>query len=221
MNAALLWSSTVTILDLCHFHLNVKHVNGTRYGTRFIVSSRRQIMCIIAVLGPSPPCWCEPEGRCDTAGAQRPPRHLNNYDKRSGFAPPGTAVVLVILGVGIMEVDRTIWFLTTVGHELSSSGLNFCHKEIVLISCQRTSIIGLSVLLQVKWIPFNHRECHMRKQEEAMGKLGQDISTPSIMGSRSRVGQMHSLPAKNCKEAVPTWIHLCLQLGKDVSMYCM
>jgi len=50
----------------------------------------------------------------------------------------------------------------------------------------------------------------MRKQEEAMGKWRQDISTPSILGSQSRVSPMHSLPTKNCKEVVPTWIHLCL-----------
>jgi len=92
----------------------------------------------------------------------------------------------------------------------SSSGLYFSHKEIEPITCQTTSIIGLSMFLQAKWIPFNQREYQMRKQEEAMGKLGQDISTASIMGSRSRVGEMHSLPTKNCKEAVPRWIHLCL-----------
>ena len=92
----------------------------------------------------------------------------------------------------------------------SSSGLYFSHMEIELITCLTTSIIGLTVFLQAKWISFNYGECQWRKQEEAMAKLGQDISTPSIMGSRYRVGQMHSLPAKNCKEAVPTCRQRCI-----------
>ena len=101
----------------------------------------------------------------------------------------------------------------------SSSGLYFSHKEIEPMTCQTTSIIGLYVFLQAKWIPFNHRECQIRKQEEAMGKLWQDISTPSIMGSRSRVGQIHSLTTKNYKEAVLTWIHLWLDTCRQRCIY--
>jgi len=80
--AALVWSSTVTTLDRYHFLPNAVKLNLLWSGEGFLVSSLGQIMCMITLFGPPPPCRGATTGQYATTSAYKPLGYFNRYVKR-------------------------------------------------------------------------------------------------------------------------------------------